>query len=97
MTANSPSDPIGTFRCDVCGVDTPHAHTLWEVEQERHARPAFEEFMAHHTTDSDNIKVVIKPSREIGPYSMYSWPEHNLRWRFYSAGWYDLWRRTNGS
>jgi len=32
----------GTFRCDVCGLDTPHPHGEYEVEEARLIRPAFE-------------------------------------------------------
>ena len=32
----------GTFKCDVCGIDTPHHHNDKLAEQERLIRPAFE-------------------------------------------------------
>ncbi|WP_152621380.1 hypothetical protein [Bradyrhizobium japonicum] len=42
----SAKESVGTFACDICGKDTPHAHDLKEVEIERYARPAFETVLA---------------------------------------------------
>lgn len=96
-TSDENPEPRGTFRCDVCGLETPHAHTPWEVEQERKARPAFEELLAYHTTDSDGHARVIKPWRSVGPHSQYTrmtdaaLPE---KWYWFNAGWYAKWRQS---
>lgn len=69
----------------------------WEVEQERKARPAFEELLAYHTTDSDGHARVIKPWRSVGPHSQYTrmtdaaLPE---KWYWFNAGWYAKWRQS---
>lgn len=92
-------EPVGTSRCDVCGIETPHSHSPWEVEQERHTRPAFEELLAYHTTDSDGHPRTIKPHRAIGPHSRYTTMLDTKlpdKWFWFSAGWYEAWKRGSG-
>lgn len=36
----------GTMKCDICGLDTAHSHTAFEIERERYCRPEFETYFA---------------------------------------------------
>jgi hypothetical protein len=68
----------GTFKCDICGRDTPHHHDPELVEMERLIRPAFEK-----TTVPGNMFGRIK-----SPNFPYSDGRTEGLWQHFIGGWF---------
>jgi len=70
----------GTFKCDICGRETPHGHDPELVETERYVRPAFEKTTVRHWAAFGRISKT--------PDFPYSDGETERLWQHFLSGWF---------
>ena len=73
-------EPVGTYKCDVCGLDTPHGHSEFDVIQQRYARKSFQKLYPNATVRGPRLE------------DQYLTSEDSRRWGTYATAWLDAWK-----